>query len=406
MRALACFLLFLGISPILAGEKDQVTRSWTDSKGRETDAVLLAFDQHRATFLLDGGKVVFVPLSHLSGEDREFLSEWRKEHPNLPWVDPTHMPPWPTVVQTGKARAVRHHELANAETPIVYRSRHFELQSDIDVPSQVWEEIATVLEATREVVYTLPLGLRAQPTLPPYFQWMDYGAKLEFDPDHLYVQFFSDPTGYAQTGAPAGAGGFYSVWRRQMVISLDNFGVRTKDGRLRLDYHENLFVLKHEITHQLMHHWLPFLPAWLSEGFAEYIAAIPYRDGRYSFQNFDSSFLKYINRWRFNQNPRRIPVYRPQKMFEKTGQEWFAAVRDGAATQDYNSAALLVYHFLHVDGKGDGAGMAACFDAMRQNPLNTNEAIQAHLTRHRTPGAIGLEILKYWKEKGVEIRFE
>lgn len=401
-------ILFLSAAAALvsAQEEDQVTRSWTDLRGRETDAVLLAFDGVRATFLLDGGKVAFVPFLQLSEKDRDFLSAWRDEHPGLPWIDPVHMPPWPPGVDTGKARVVRHTELAHAETPIVYRSRHFELQSDLDVATAVWEEIATVLEATRELVYALPLGLRAKPALPDHFRWIDAGARLEYDPDHLYVQFFSDPDAFARTGVPAGAGGFYANWRRQMVISLDNFGIKNEDGRLRLDYRENLFVLKHEITHQLMHYWLPFLPQWLSEGFAEYIAAVPYRDGRYSFQNLDSAFLKYLNRWRYNQNPRSIPAWRPQAMLEMTPQQWIDAAGEGTPIRNYNSAALLVYHFLHVDGDANGAGMAACFDALRRNPLEAEKAVGDHLLRGRAPGAIGLDLLNYWREQGVEIRFE
>ena len=401
----ASWLFFLAaIAP--AQEEDQVTRSWTDLQGRKTDAVLLAFDLHQATFLLDGGRVVFVPVSQLAPEDLDFLSDWRKEHPNLPWIDPAHMPPWPAAVGAGKVSVLRHTGLTSAETPIVHRSPHFELQSDIDLAIAVWEEIATVLEATRELVYSIPLGLRAQPHLPENFRWIDAGARLEFDPDHLYVQFFSDPSAYASTGVPAGAGGFYANWRRQMVISLDNFGIQTVDGRLRLDYRKNLFVLKHEITHQLMHHWLPFLPQWLSEGFAEYIAAIPYRDGQYSFRNLDSSFLQYLNRWRYDQNPRKLTAFRPDVLFEMTGPKWIAAAGAGTPIRHYNSAALLVYHFLHVDGEGDGAGMAACFEALRQNPLEANRALQDHLLRGRSPASIGLDMLNHWKGKGVEIRFE
>ena len=382
-----------------------VTRSWTDIRGREVDATLTAADQLRATLLLDGGRTVWIPLEELVEENRAFIANWREEHPRFPWVDPDRMPPWPKGVSTGRMAVERLGSEANASGLIAYRSAHFELQSDIDVPEAVWADVATVLEATREMVFALPLGFRSKPILPRGYRWIDSRARLRYDPNHLYVQFFSTPQRYAQTGAPGGSGGFYASWRKQMVISLENFGVKTVDGRQELAYRENLFVLKHEVSHQLMHHWLAFMPMWLSEGLSEYIAAIPYHEGVYRFKDFDVAFLTYLNKWRFNENHRVIPMLEPGKLVKMTSQEWSAAVQRETPILNYNSAALLSHYFVHIDGKGDAAALARFFDSVRLDPLKANAALESCLYRGRASEEMEREIAAYWKKKGVEIQF-
>ncbi len=405
-----CIRVLAGVAILLSvafGQSDppgSVTRPWTDVSGQETDAMLVAFDGVRATFVLDGGKTVFVSPRSLSAPNQKFLSSWRDGHPELPWIDAARMPPWPSRAGPGPVRiqALPPEPSSGLHT---VRSRHFIIQSDVPLLSEAARDVATVLEATRELVYTLPLGLRAEPILPQGFRWMDARAAVPFDPDRLYVQFFSTPETYAATGAPAGSGGYYAAWRHQMVISLHNFGIRTEDGRQLNEYRKNFFVLKHEVTHQLLHHWLPFLPLWLNEGLAEYIAAVPLDNGRYHFEDLDTAFVNYLNRWRFEEDPRQIPMLHPELILSLTSSEWQAALSLQTPILHYNSAALLTYYFLHQDAEGSAAHLAAFIESVRTGPAKTILHIDRHLLRKRSPGQIAQEIAAHWKAHGIQIQF-
>ena len=50
----------------------------------------------------------------------------------------------------------------------------------------------------------------------------------------------------------------------------------TKDADYKAD------TLVHELTHQMMHFWLPYLPNWVVEGTAEYTENLPLNAGRSS----------------------------------------------------------------------------------------------------------------------------
>ena len=60
-----------------------------------------------------------------------------------------------------------------------------------------------------------------------------------------------------------------------MLIDLANLGIKKGTNGLALDFQKQIFVLKHEVTHQLLGRWSGSLPVWLNEGFAECMAATP-----------------------------------------------------------------------------------------------------------------------------------
>jgi len=198
----------------------------------------------------------------------------------------------------------------------------------------------------------------------------------------------------------------YAVHRREMVISLRNFGIFTDDGRQVHDYRKNLFVLKHEVTHQLLHHWIPFLPLWLNEGFPEYIAALHLQDGRYNLREREAAFLRYLNKWRpRDEDTRAIRMLHPARLLTLSHQQWQSALQMETAVLNYNSAALLTYYFLHQDGTGNGASLAGFFNALRLDPRHPSEHIKKHLLRGRTPESIAFHLQGQWRKKGVKIEF-
>jgi hypothetical protein len=68
---------------------------------------------------------------------------------------------------------------------------------------------------------------------------------------------------------------------------------------------KNLFVLKHEVTHQILRPWGWVLPTWLDEVFSECVASWPYTQGRYSLQNLNAAMHDYLLKWRRGPGPAR-----------------------------------------------------------------------------------------------------
>lgn len=384
-----------------AGENEPL-RYWKDAKGQEHVGELVACDDVRVTLRVeDNSKKVF-PLSHLSDADRVFISQWRSENPQTPWIDPECMPAWPRTVGGGVVK-VRRESLTDDKTGFAYRSPHFEIRADMDLPLSVVGDITSVFEATRIAVRTLPLGLAASPPVSKMQTRMEKAyPQLKYDPDLLRVILFEDQNLYAQAGAPTGSGGFYNPMANRTVMSLRNLGIQKTEGMASLDYRKSTFVMKHEITHHLLHDWAPYLPIWLSEGFAEYMGSAPYSQGKYQFVAMDRHLHDYLNKWRFDEDKDHIPVMKMEDLMTITGAEWAARMKRNTPILEYNSAAMLVHFFIHHDGAGNAANLAAYLDAIRRG-ISPTEAEEAHLLRGRSFTQLDEALRRVWQKNKVTL---
>lgn len=279
--------------------------------------------------------------------------------------------PWPTeaVAESFDVRIISEDKASGATT---YASPHFEMTSEVNLPVGVVRDLAAVFEATRVAVRTLPLGLQAAP-----------------EPKVYRVAFLANETSYAMSGGPPGSGGFYNG--RYMVLLLPNLGITKTNSGLTLAHQPHLFVLKHEVTHQIIGPWNRHLPMWLAEGIAECMASTRYVRGRYTFTGHDSSMRDYLLKWRKTKDQRSLRLIPIKDLMEISSQQWKAQVGGKVAYDYYNSAALLVHWFLHHDGAGDAAGLAEYFDALRKG-TPSEEAVNRHLLRGRTPEKIEAEL--------------
>ena len=85
-----------------------------------------------------------------------------------------------------------------------------------------------------------------------------------------------------------------------------------------------------------------------------------------------------------------------------SGREWQSRVTAQTAYDHYNSAALLTHYFLRHDGRGDGAGLAGYFDALRRG-VSPDEAEAQHLLRGRTREQLTAELQKLARRLAIEI---
>ncbi len=290
--------------------------------------------------------------------------------------------PWPAeaVAENFDVRVLSEDRATGATT---YQSPHFQMASDVKLPVSVVRDLAAVFEATRVAVRSLPLGLDAAPEPPMY-----------------RVMFFSDVGAYGAAGGGGGSGGFFNG--REMLLLLPNLGIQKTTGGLTLAHQQHLFVLKHEVTHQIMGPWNRFLPPWLREGLAECIAATPYTRGRYTFTGFDAALRDYLLKWRKTKDQRSLRLIPTAELLALTGDQWQQQVGAGTAYDYYNSSALLVHWFLHHDGRGDAAGLAEFFRSLG-NRTRPDEALERHLLRGRTAEQIDAELRTLCRKMALQV---
>jgi hypothetical protein len=113
----------------------------------------------------------------------------------------------------------------------------------------------------------------------------------------------------------------------------------------------------------------------------------------------------YLLKWRTNPNQRELVFTPPSRLMGLDGEQWSAGVAVQSAYPYYNSAALLMHYFLHVDGKGDGANLAAFLDDIRRG-VPKKEAESKHLLRGRTRESLAGEVQNYARRLGLTLKVD
>lgn len=358
-------------------------RMWTLPPGKPFAAELVAVDGMRATLSVPGQGKAVVPFAMLSPADVLYIQQWRMHNRRAPLIDPERIAPWPAeaVAEKLEVRAVGEDLAASKYS---YESAHFAVESDLKLPVPVVRDITAVFEATRAALIALPLGL------------------LRGEEDEKYaVAMFSTAAAYQAAGGIEGSGGFYEGRSRRMLIYLPNLGIKQGTHALAVDFQRQIFVLKHEVTHQLLGRWNAWLPVWLNEGFAECMAATPYTRGRYSFQNLDGAMHDYLLKWRATPDRRDLLLVPSARLMALTSPQWRDEVAAVTAYPLYNSSALLTHWFLHHDGKGNGVSMAAYFDALRRG-VPPEKAEAEFLLRGRTRESLTNDLQKLCRKLGIQ----
>jgi hypothetical protein len=352
------------------------SHAWTLKNGTVFEADLAAADGLRASFTKAGKSPVVMPLADLTAEDAQAIRKWRVDRRH-PLVIPSRLAAWPP--RATAAAEIK--EMNSKAGTSIHRSPNFIITSDLRLPLSAIHDIAKVLEGTRTALIAIPLGLHAGGESEPY-------------PVHL----FRDANGYGRAGGANGSGGHYDGRSGRMLVFLPNIGITEKDGRTVLDYTKNLFVLKHEVTHQLMDRWHGRMPMWVSEGIAEFIASLPYAQGNYTLQNPGAGMRDYLLKWQMGSPGKSIRLIPPTRLMSLDRDDWEAAVSQQVAYDQYNSAALLTYYFIQ---KNNGTPLAGYLDALRRG-IRSDEAERIHLLDGKDRTFLDQEIQKLCEKIGVK----
>ena len=353
-------------------------RVWTAANGQKFQAKFVGVEGENVTLLLATGQTSKFALNLLSAADQAAA---RGGAAAIPAVPPTPAaapaanvgkPAAPPVATNGKPGATPAAKArawpATVEVPpnsieitlgeqdaakrrYVYKSQSFEFVSQDKLAGSVMKEIARTFEATRALVSSLPWGIAPTPPADLGF----YQAKL-----------FVTREDYFADGGPVNSGGVYFSKDRIFRIPFLSLGLQLqgKTWFKRADYHGDTRV--HEVTHQMMHDFLPFLPKWFIEGSAEYSESLPYNAGRFLAGSHARGVKEYIAKATSHRT--LTSEFRPFGEHIAMKRDNWESLSANSHSQHllYFQSYVLVYFFCHLDGDGKGTRLMKYLDAIAE----------------------------------------
>jgi hypothetical protein len=345
-RSVFCALLLcLAGSISLAAEQ----RTWTSSDGKTLIASFVSAEGDKVTLRLQGGREVSLPLSRLGDADQALVRDKMKK--GLAFTMKT-MPE--------ETQAPREVEVSGG--PRVFRTAHFEFETDRDVSRGFIAEACRVYEGTYLALNSLPHGL----TFMPPGDRTHYRGRFMNDSDFQQIASQKMPTIRGQRVV-----GLYLGSEQELLVPYSSLGAKSLGSRLTLRKSSDTTTLIHEIVHQVMHDWLPLIPTWFSEGIAEYIAAVPYQNGRFEFRNAERGLRERLEeQYRFDGNV--IANVLPPSSF-LGGYEWTGSVRE------YRDSMLAIYYFMHLDDPRRQGSVVGAYLRMVDSAMEDTEQVQRDL---------------------------
>ncbi len=286
-------------------------------------------------------------------------------------MDPNPPAKWPLMVRIDQAIEVTVIKEDTKADIYIYQTPNFEYHSDIKLGTGLVREFSKIFETTLFAVKQCPLGLNPR-----------------MEPPRYQVQLFRTREEYLQAGGSAGSGGVYMGAQRKVLVPLESLNVSIRKQRVaRGSGEKDNSTLIHEITHQVMHDWLRFLPIWCIEGTAEYFRMIPYRSGAFNCgKTSPKDYAKNLKNF--------VPI---ERLLSISDTEWKRGLTDGTGQDNYLSAGLLCYYLVHLDGDGDARRFKNYLKIIAETG-NPKLALPA-LLDGRTPKQLEEELKRAYKIK-------
>ncbi len=325
-------------------------RTWTDDQGRMVEAAFGGLENGVVQLVTKDGKSVPFPLERLSEADRSFV----QAQPVNDTVSTRRLPPakrtWPDKVEVS-TRTMEKLDLVLDEPQnrkYVYQSASFEFTSQDKLAGSVMREIARTFEATRLLVASLPWGVVCSPPEP-----------LE----RYQAALYETREDYMNHGGPPNSGGVYDSGDMIFKIPFPSLGLKRTGKTWYKDDSYSNDTLVHEITHQMMHDYLPFLPKWIIEGTAEYTEMLPYKAGVFRVGSHKTGIKDHLASALRSGAPADLGSVREHLTMNRD--RWNTLSSDsGAMRRLYLKSVILVYYFNHLDGDGKGGRFIDFFESV------------------------------------------
>lgn len=333
MRWRHCLGAGLWLWLAMAAAAAEGVRTWTSDDGRKIEATLVGADDGGVTLKLASGSTSIVPWARLSQEDQAHARKWREENaPAPPLPEVVEPPPESLQIELVEERPEDRHFL--------YRTKNFEFDSQGKLAPSLMKEVARNFEATYELLKALPWEIRPAPPDGDFFRASLYISRDE----------------YLKAGGLPNSGGVYMSGRKRFLVPFESIGLREVGKAYRKDDDFSTGAVVHELTHQMMHFWLPFLPQWVVEGTAEYCGNLPLQHGKFRLSSAKGGLRDYVKFLR-QRTVQGVPEPYPlDQLFAVTPEEWNSqfSSNPAGAHRLYFTSYLMVYFFMHLDGEGDG----------------------------------------------------
>lgn len=398
------FLRLVGLSTVFLSSAlaQQAMRTWTSTDGRKMEAAVVSVSADAVKVRMANGSTFDVPLARLSAEDQAYVKALpaggapAAAGKDTASAGTAALKEWPrTVALADKPEVVVVRE-DEEKHEFVYRSPHYEFVCDSKLGANVVREFGRMFEATYLINCQLPLELDPKP------------ERLR---EIFLARLFTNKDDYMEAGGMEGSGGVYMTSAKALMVPLKSLGVRMVGTRVTLENNpaaDDNSTLIHEITHQMMNHWLHLLPTWYTEGAAEYVAMLDYNsNGRFSLIGVNRQVKAYAARMSRG-GGKGFQMIDLEELMTIDDARWAAALaRGGVAQENYSSAGVLTYYFYHLDGKGDAANMIAFLKAVKdvKSEAEAAELVKKHLLRERSYAQLAEDVKKAMRKDGLDIEY-
>lgn len=293
---------------------------------------------------------------------------------------------WPTTVKTTFSPSDIQTVSQTKREGYIYRSPHFEFRSPVRLPHRAVREFSLVFEATYDLAKAMPIGLNPQARGNGYY----------------ITELFVNNEDYFAAGGPLGSAGSFFPGSGKILVPLPSLGVTRKSGNTSVNRGAAGNTLIHEVTHQVMMHWLPLIPIWMGEGFAEITSSLPYETGYFRLSRMSKAIrLSTGSGPGAGRNFKMVPL---QRLMNISPQAWSAAVSQNKGHQNYRSACILTYYFLRLDGQRQGKRLINYIRA-KQKGMNDGKAMNTYLLEGRNYEQLQKDFTRAWREEGLKITF-
>lgn len=321
---IAGFVLILVLLPRI-----DAAYTFTSVDGRAVEAEIVEVSDSSITIQRSSdGRTFELEISRLIPDDAVYIGKWIER--NQPMEDmPVHrskeIGKWPRKLKPDNYDIVIVKE-DNDTCTYVYRTPHFEFQSNVKLARRVVREVSQIFESTLLVIADLPLGFNPKVSEDTFFS----------------TQMFETEGQYLTAGGVPNSAGVYFRDSRKIMLPLRHLGVRKTSSSYTIDERGETKVLTHEITHQVMHDWLGKLPIWASEGIAEYVEHVPYERGTFRFDRFEIN--EVLSRGSSSLTDLEI-------LMNMSLAEWNQALAENPrrAASNYLTVFILYYYFCHME---------------------------------------------------------
>lgn len=260
-------------------------RAWANAQGKQVQAEFGGMKDGQVTLIMAGGQSASVALASLSAADQEWVRQnASKAAAPPPPADPADAArlPWEKRRMPDQVREPTLHMNIKVvkETPeeCIYESGHFQFKASAKLGQALMKDVCRAFESTYELVRLMPWGIVPRPE----------EGRTKFQ-----AELYATRAQFLATGAPAWSAGVYVRKDKVFRMPFSELGISDTPGPA--GYYRkgaiNNDTITHEITHQMMHEYLPYMPVWLIEGLAEYTSNIDYKSGVFSVAGDGTAFL-------------------------------------------------------------------------------------------------------------------